>query len=96
MPLRRHGPPGGRTAGGNLCQLVGRREHESDEVAAVVEALLEERRTRRHMPPGSALAGVRCLTIYGVAAAVAAAMGLWSFVVAGRRPSPATLHPQPG
>jgi fucose permease len=37
---------------------------------------------------------------YGIAAfgtgPVAAAMGLWSFVVAGRRPSPATLHPQPG
>jgi fucose permease len=40
--------------------------------------------------------GVSLSTIYGIAAAVAAAMGLWSFVVAGRRPSPATLHPQPG
>jgi MFS family permease len=40
--------------------------------------------------------GVTLPTIYAVAAAVAAAMGLWSFVVAGRRPSPSTLHPQPG
>jgi fucose permease len=40
--------------------------------------------------------GVSLSTIYGIAAGVAAAMGLWSFVVAGRRPSPATLHPQPG
>jgi predicted MFS family arabinose efflux permease len=40
--------------------------------------------------------GVSLPTIYGIAAGVAAAMGLWSFVVAGRRPSPATLHPQPG
>jgi MFS family permease len=40
--------------------------------------------------------GVSLSTIYGIAAAVAAAMGLWSFVVARRRPSPATLHPQPG
>jgi hypothetical protein len=40
--------------------------------------------------------GVSLSTIYGIAGAVAAAMGLWSFVVAGHRPSPATLHPQPG
>jgi MFS family permease len=41
-------------------------------------------------------AGVELPTVYAVAAAVAAAMGAWSFVVAGRRPSPASLHPQPG
>jgi MFS family permease len=41
-------------------------------------------------------AGVELPTVYAVAAAVAAAMGVWSFVVAGRRPSPASLHPQPG
>jgi Na+/melibiose symporter-like transporter len=40
--------------------------------------------------------GVSLPTIYGIAAGVAVAMGLWSFVVAGRRPSPATQHPQPG
>jgi MFS family permease len=40
--------------------------------------------------------GASLPTIYGLAAAVATAMALWSFVVAGRRPSPATLHPQPG
>jgi predicted MFS family arabinose efflux permease len=40
--------------------------------------------------------GVSLPTIYGIAAGVAAAMGVWSFVVAGRRPSPATLHPRPG
>ncbi len=40
--------------------------------------------------------GVSLSTVYGLAAAIAAAMGLWSFVVARRRPSPATLHPQPG
>jgi MFS family permease len=40
--------------------------------------------------------GVTLSTVYAVAAAVAAAMGVWSLVVAGRRPSPATLHPQPG
>jgi hypothetical protein len=31
-----------------------------------------------------------------VGAVIAAAMGVWSLVVAGRRPSPTTLHPQPG
>ena len=34
-------------------------------------------------------------TIYAFAAVVAAAMGVSSFVVAGRRPSPTTLHPLP-
>jgi MFS family permease len=41
-------------------------------------------------------AGVELPTVYAVAAVIAAAMGAWSFVVAGRRPSPASLHPQPG
>ena len=41
-------------------------------------------------------AGVELPTVYAVAAVIAAAMGVWSFVVAGRRPSPASLHPQPG
>jgi len=40
--------------------------------------------------------GVELPTIYAVAAVIAAAMGVWSLVVAGRRPSPTTLHPQPG
>jgi MFS family permease len=40
-------------------------------------------------------AGVELPTVYAVAAIVAAAMGAWSFVVAGRRPSPASLHPRP-
>jgi MFS family permease len=40
--------------------------------------------------------GVELPTVYAVAAVIAAAMGAWSFVVAGRRPSPASLHPQPG
>jgi hypothetical protein len=40
--------------------------------------------------------GVTLSTVYAVDAAVAAAMGLWSLVVAGRRPSPSTLHPPPG
>jgi fucose permease len=40
--------------------------------------------------------GVSLPTVYAIAGGVAAAMGIWSFVVAGRRPSPATLHPQPG
>jgi fucose permease len=39
--------------------------------------------------------GVGLSTIYGVAAGVAALLGFWSFAVAGRRPSPATLHPLP-
>jgi MFS family permease len=41
-------------------------------------------------------AGVELSTIYAVAAIVAAAMGLWSFAVAGRRPSPASIHAQLG
>jgi predicted MFS family arabinose efflux permease len=40
--------------------------------------------------------GVELSTVYALAAVVATCMGLWSFVVAGRRPSPQTLHPQPG
>ncbi len=40
--------------------------------------------------------GVELPTVYALAAAIAVAMGLWSFVVAGRRPSPAALHPRPG
>jgi MFS family permease len=40
--------------------------------------------------------GVELPTIYAVAAVIAAAMGVWSLVVAGRRPSPAALHPRPG
>jgi MFS family permease len=41
-------------------------------------------------------AGVELSTVYGLGAAVAVALGAWSFVVAGRRPSPTTLHPVPG
>ncbi len=40
--------------------------------------------------------GVSLPTIYAFAAVVAVCLGAWSFVVAGRRPSPASLHPQPG
>ena len=40
--------------------------------------------------------GVELSTVYALAAVVAAGMGLWSFVVAGRRPSPPSLHPQLG
>ncbi len=40
--------------------------------------------------------GVELSTVYALAAIVAAAMGLWSFVVAARRPSPTTLHAQAG
>jgi hypothetical protein len=40
--------------------------------------------------------GVELPTLYAVAAVVAVAMGLLSFVVAGRRPSPESLHPRPG
>ena len=40
--------------------------------------------------------GVELPTIYALAAVVAVAMGLSSFVVAGRRPDPTTLHPQLG
>jgi hypothetical protein len=39
--------------------------------------------------------GVELPTIYACAAGIAAAMGAWSFVVARRRPSPASLHPVP-
>jgi MFS family permease len=41
-------------------------------------------------------AGVELSTVYGVAAIVAAAMGLWSFVVTGRMAAQTTLHPQAG
>jgi predicted MFS family arabinose efflux permease len=41
-------------------------------------------------------AGVELSTVYAVAAGIAVALGAWSFVVAGRRPSPSTLHPVPG
>jgi fucose permease len=40
--------------------------------------------------------GVELPTVYAFAAVIAVAMGLWSFVVAGRRPSPKSLHPRPG
>jgi predicted MFS family arabinose efflux permease len=40
-------------------------------------------------------AGVELSTIYASAAIVALGMGAWSFVVAGGRPSPASLHPRP-
>ena len=40
-------------------------------------------------------AGVDLPAIFGFAAIVAAAMGLLSFAVAGRRPEPASLHPRP-
>src|SRR6185369_4869381 len=36
--------------------------------------------------------GVELPTVYGLAAVVAAGMGLWSFAVARRRPSPVSLH----
>jgi MFS family permease len=39
--------------------------------------------------------GVELSTVYALAAVIAAAMGIWSFVVAGRRPSPQSLHPRP-
>jgi hypothetical protein len=39
--------------------------------------------------------GVELPTIYGFAAVIAAAMGVWSFVVARRGPSPDSLHPVP-
>jgi MFS family permease len=38
-------------------------------------------------------AGVGLSAIYVSAAVIAAGMGAWSFAVAGRRPSPASLHP---
>ena len=40
--------------------------------------------------------GVELSTVYGFAALVAVVMGVGSFGVAMRRPSPATLHPQTG
>ena len=40
--------------------------------------------------------GVELHSIYAVAAIIAAAMGAWSFAVARRRPSPASLHPHLG
>jgi MFS family permease len=42
--------------------------------------------------------GAKLHSIYAAAAVLALAMGVWSFAVAGRRPSPAALHPrlQPG
>jgi predicted MFS family arabinose efflux permease len=40
--------------------------------------------------------GVELPTLYAVAAVVAVAMGLLSFVVAGRRPDPVSVHPRPG
>ena len=40
-------------------------------------------------------AGVSLATIFGLTAGVAAVMGGLSFVVAGRRPEPAALHPRP-
>jgi predicted MFS family arabinose efflux permease len=41
-------------------------------------------------------AGVGLSAIYVIAAVIAAGMGAWSLVVAGRRPSPASLHPDLG
>jgi MFS family permease len=40
--------------------------------------------------------GVSLPTVYALASVVAAAMGLWSFAVARRRPSPVSLHPRAG
>jgi len=40
-------------------------------------------------------AGVSLAAIFGLTAGVAAVMGGLSFVVAGRRPEPAALHPRP-
>ncbi|HWG61849.1 MAG TPA: MFS transporter [Streptosporangiaceae bacterium] len=40
-------------------------------------------------------AGLSLPTVFGASAAVAAAMGLLSFMVAHRRPSPKSLHPRP-
>jgi FHS family glucose/mannose:H+ symporter-like MFS transporter len=40
--------------------------------------------------------GVERSAVCALAAVVATAMGLWTFVVASRRPSPATPHPRPG
>jgi MFS family permease len=41
-------------------------------------------------------AGVELSTVYALAAVVAAALGAWSFVVAGRRPTATPLHPRLG
>jgi MFS family permease len=41
-------------------------------------------------------AGVDLPTVYALAAVIALGMGVWSFVVAGTRPSPASLHPRAG
>jgi MFS family permease len=41
-------------------------------------------------------AGVELSTVYALAAIVAAAMGIWSFVVVGRPAEHATVHPQAG
>jgi predicted MFS family arabinose efflux permease len=40
--------------------------------------------------------GVGLPTIYAFSAVIAACLGMWSFAVARRRPSPASLHPQLG
>jgi MFS family permease len=40
--------------------------------------------------------GVDLSTVYAVGAGIAAVMGVYSFAVAARRPSPASLHPAPG
>jgi MFS family permease len=40
-------------------------------------------------------AGITLPAVFGISAAVAAAMGLLSFAVAHHRPSPASLHPRP-
>jgi hypothetical protein len=40
-------------------------------------------------------AGVSLATIFGLTAIVAVVMGGLSFIVAGRRPEPAALHPRP-
>jgi MFS family permease len=39
--------------------------------------------------------GTELSTVYAIAAVVAVAMGLWSFVVAARRPSSTSIHTQP-
>ncbi|WP_322760375.1 MFS transporter [Frankia sp. Cr2] len=39
--------------------------------------------------------GISLATVFGATAAVAVAMGLLSFLVAGLRPSPAAIHPRP-
>jgi hypothetical protein len=44
---------------------------------------------------GLVCAGVRAPEIFAASAVVAGLMGLFSFVVARGRPSPATLHPRP-